>query len=72
MQDEDNSYLDPNYQCIKWQPHLQNKWTPLYDVNCKELWVEIYVGTSSHPRVFILEQKQLREHRVKQNKWKQL
>lgn len=40
MQDADNSYLDPNYQCIKWQPHQQNKWTPLYDANCKELWVE--------------------------------
>lgn len=39
MQDADNSYLDPNYQCIKWQPHQQNKWTPLYDANCKELWV---------------------------------
>ncbi|MBN3294968.1 MYRF factor, partial [Amia calva] len=37
MQDSDSSYLDPNYQCIKWQPHLQNKWTPLYDANCKEL-----------------------------------
>nr|XP_029511530.1 myelin regulatory factor-like [Oncorhynchus nerka] len=37
MADADNSYLDPNYQCIKWQPHQQNKWTPLYDVNCKEL-----------------------------------
>lgn len=37
MQDADNSYMDPNYQCIKWQPHQQNKWTPLYDVNCKEL-----------------------------------
>ncbi|XP_029952551.1 myelin regulatory factor isoform X2 [Salarias fasciatus] len=37
MQDADNAYLDPNYQCIKWQPHQQNKWTPLYDVNCKEL-----------------------------------
>lgn len=49
MQDADNSYLDPNYQCIKWQPHLQNKWTPLYDINCKELWVHcsiffIYCG----------------------------
>lgn len=40
MQDADSGYLDPNYQCIKWQPHQQNKWTPLYDANCKELWVE--------------------------------
>lgn len=40
IQDADNGYLDPNYQCIKWQPHQQNKWTPLYDANCKELWVE--------------------------------
>ncbi len=40
MQDADNAYLDPNYQCIKWQPHQQSKWTPLYDANCKELWVE--------------------------------
>lgn len=39
MQDADNTYLDPNYQCIKWQPHQQNKWIPLYDANCKELWV---------------------------------
>uniref|UniRef100_H3B9W9 Myelin regulatory factor n=1 Tax=Latimeria chalumnae TaxID=7897 RepID=H3B9W9_LATCH len=31
------TYLDPNYQCIKWQPHQQNKWATLYDVNCKEL-----------------------------------
>uniref|UniRef100_A0A3Q4HF16 Myelin regulatory factor n=1 Tax=Neolamprologus brichardi TaxID=32507 RepID=A0A3Q4HF16_NEOBR len=36
MQDADNAYLDPNYQCIKWQPHQQNKWTLLYDANCKE------------------------------------
>ncbi|XP_068459679.1 myelin regulatory factor isoform X6 [Clinocottus analis] len=42
MQDEDNSYMDPNYQCIKWQPHQQNKWTPLYDVNCKELPMPTY------------------------------
>lgn len=39
MQDADSTYLDPNYQCIKWQPHQQSKWTPLYDANCKELWV---------------------------------
>lgn len=44
MQDADNSYLDPNYQCIKWQPHQQNKWTPLYDANCKELWVEFILA----------------------------
>ncbi|XP_059507988.1 myelin regulatory factor isoform X6 [Stegostoma tigrinum] len=40
MQDTDSlngSYLDPNYQCIKWQPHQQNKWTTLCDVNCKDL-----------------------------------
>uniref|UniRef100_A0A8C9W2Q2 Myelin regulatory factor n=1 Tax=Scleropages formosus TaxID=113540 RepID=A0A8C9W2Q2_SCLFO len=37
IQDAENSYLDPNYQCIKWQPHQQNKWTPLYDANYKEL-----------------------------------
>nr|XP_005988086.1 PREDICTED: myelin regulatory factor-like [Latimeria chalumnae] len=40
MQDNDSlngTYLDPNYQCIKWQPHQQNKWATLYDVNCKEL-----------------------------------
>uniref|UniRef100_A0A8C3ABR5 Myelin regulatory factor n=1 Tax=Cyclopterus lumpus TaxID=8103 RepID=A0A8C3ABR5_CYCLU len=42
MQDADNSYMDPNYQCIKWQPHQQNKWTPLYDVNCKELPMPTY------------------------------
>ncbi|XP_031717587.1 myelin regulatory factor isoform X6 [Anarrhichthys ocellatus] len=42
MQDADNSYLDPNYQCIKWQPHQQNKWTTLYDVNCKELPMPTY------------------------------
>lgn len=44
MQDADNAYLDPNYQCIKWQPHQQSKWTPLYDANCKELWVEFIVA----------------------------
>lgn len=44
MQDADNSYLDPNYQCIKWQPHQQSKWTPLYDANCKELWVEFILA----------------------------
>lgn len=44
MQDADSSYLDPNYQCIKWQPHQQNKWTPLYDANCKELWVEFILA----------------------------
>lgn len=42
MQDADNSYLDPNYQCIKWQPHQQNKWTPLFDANCKELPMQTY------------------------------
>ncbi|XP_056243924.1 myelin regulatory factor isoform X4 [Seriola aureovittata] len=42
MQDADNTYLDPNYQCIKWQPHQQNKWTPLYDANCKELPMPTY------------------------------
>ncbi|XP_017261628.1 myelin regulatory factor isoform X3 [Kryptolebias marmoratus] len=42
MQDADNTYLDPNYQCIKWQPHQQNKWTLLYDVNCKELPMPTY------------------------------
>ncbi|XP_056273647.1 myelin regulatory factor isoform X3 [Pseudoliparis swirei] len=42
MQDADNSYMDPNYQCIKWQPHQQNKWTTLYDVNCKELPMPTY------------------------------
>ncbi|XP_055780266.1 myelin regulatory factor-like isoform X7 [Salvelinus fontinalis] len=42
MAEADNSYLDPNYQCIKWQPHQQNKWTPLYDVNCKELPMPTY------------------------------
>ncbi|XP_028814283.1 myelin regulatory factor isoform X3 [Denticeps clupeoides] len=42
MQDAENSYLDPNYQCIKWQPHQQNKWTPLYDANCKELPMPTY------------------------------
>ncbi|MGH0150790.1 UNVERIFIED_CONTAM: hypothetical protein FKN15_022239 [Acipenser sinensis] len=42
MQDSDSSYLDPNYQCIKWQPHQQNKWATLYDVNCKELPMPTY------------------------------
>ncbi|XP_027856486.1 myelin regulatory factor isoform X1 [Xiphophorus couchianus] len=42
MQDADNSYLDPNYQCIKWQPHQQNKWTPLYDANGKDLPMPTY------------------------------
>ncbi|XP_054633354.1 myelin regulatory factor isoform X4 [Dunckerocampus dactyliophorus] len=42
MQDADSGYLDPNYQCIKWQPHQQNKWTPLYDANCKELPMPTY------------------------------
>lgn len=49
MQDGDNAYLDPNYQCIKWQPHQQNKWTPLYDVNCKELWVEFKIEHTCSP-----------------------
>ncbi|KAM9377240.1 myelin regulatory factor [Pholidichthys leucotaenia] len=42
MQDADNAYLDPNYQCIKWQPHQQSKWTLLYDANCKELPMPTY------------------------------
>ncbi|XP_051917821.1 myelin regulatory factor isoform X7 [Hippocampus zosterae] len=42
MQDADNGYMDPNYQCIKWQPHQQNKWTALYDANCKELPMPTY------------------------------
>ncbi|XP_044540614.1 myelin regulatory factor, partial [Gracilinanus agilis] len=40
MQDNESlngSYLDPNYQSIKWQPHQQNKWATLYDANYKEL-----------------------------------
>uniref|UniRef100_A0A2I3HLL2 Myelin regulatory factor n=1 Tax=Nomascus leucogenys TaxID=61853 RepID=A0A2I3HLL2_NOMLE len=40
LQDSDSlsgSYLDPNYQSIKWQPHQQNKWATLYDANYKEL-----------------------------------
>ncbi|XP_060032293.1 myelin regulatory factor isoform X3 [Erinaceus europaeus] len=40
LQDSDSlsgSYLDPNYQSIKWQPHQQNKWASLYDANYKEL-----------------------------------
>uniref|UniRef100_A0A8C0GTH2 Myelin regulatory factor n=1 Tax=Chelonoidis abingdonii TaxID=106734 RepID=A0A8C0GTH2_CHEAB len=40
IQDNDSlngSYLDPNYQSIKWQPHQQNKWVILYDANYKEL-----------------------------------
>uniref|UniRef100_A0A8C8RUB2 Myelin regulatory factor n=1 Tax=Pelusios castaneus TaxID=367368 RepID=A0A8C8RUB2_9SAUR len=40
IQDNDSlngSYLDPNYQSIKWQPHQQNKWVTLYDANYKEL-----------------------------------
>ncbi|CAG08769.1 unnamed protein product [Tetraodon nigroviridis] len=44
MQDADNTYLDPNYQCIKWQPHQQSKWTPLYDANGKELWVDLILA----------------------------
>ncbi|KAK7922057.1 hypothetical protein WMY93_008959 [Mugilogobius chulae] len=42
MQDADSAYLDPNYQCIKWQPHQQNKWSPLYDADCKELPMPTY------------------------------
>lgn len=42
MQEADSAYLDPNYQCIKWQPHQQNKWTALYDVDCKELPMPTY------------------------------
>ncbi|XP_035379727.1 myelin regulatory factor isoform X2 [Electrophorus electricus] len=42
MQDAESSYLDPNYQCIKWQPHQQNKWTPLYDASGKEIPMPTY------------------------------
>ncbi|XP_010224691.1 PREDICTED: myelin regulatory factor isoform X2 [Tinamus guttatus] len=45
IQDNDSlngSYLDPNYQSIKWQPHQQNKWATLYDANYKELPVLTY------------------------------
>ncbi|XP_075044044.1 myelin regulatory factor isoform X2 [Mixophyes fleayi] len=45
MQDNDSlngSYLDPNYQSIKWQPHQQNKWIALYDSNYKELPMPTY------------------------------
>ncbi|XP_077451750.1 myelin regulatory factor isoform X2 [Stigmatopora argus] len=42
MQDAENGYMDPNYQCIKWQPHQQNKWTALYDANGKELPMPTY------------------------------
>ncbi|KAM8939192.1 myelin regulatory factor [Pelodytes ibericus] len=45
MQDTDSlngSYLDPNYQSIKWQSHQQNKWVSLYDSNYKELPMPTY------------------------------
>ncbi|KAM6460090.1 myelin regulatory factor isoform 8-T9 [Liasis olivaceus] len=46
IQDNDSlnssSYLDPNYQSIKWQPHQQNKWSTLYDANYKELPMPTY------------------------------
>uniref|UniRef100_F7DI59 Myelin regulatory factor n=1 Tax=Ornithorhynchus anatinus TaxID=9258 RepID=F7DI59_ORNAN len=45
MQDNDSlngSYLDPNYQSIKWQPHQQNKWASLYDASYKELPMPTY------------------------------
>ncbi|OCT81824.1 hypothetical protein XELAEV_18024331mg [Xenopus laevis] len=45
IQDNDSlngSYLDPNYQSIKWQPHQQNKWVPLYDASYKELPMPTY------------------------------
>lgn len=45
MQDNDSlngSYMDPNYQSIKWQPHLQNKWVTLYDSSYKELPMPTY------------------------------
>ncbi|TRY97016.1 hypothetical protein DNTS_001438 [Danionella cerebrum] len=42
IQDTETSYLDPNYQCIKWQAHQQNKWTPLYDSSGKELPMVTY------------------------------
>uniref|UniRef100_A0A8D2J276 Myelin regulatory factor n=1 Tax=Varanus komodoensis TaxID=61221 RepID=A0A8D2J276_VARKO len=45
IQDSDSlngSYLDPNYQSIKWQPHQQNKWATLYDANYKELPMPTY------------------------------
>ncbi|XP_076972132.1 myelin regulatory factor [Tamandua tetradactyla] len=45
LQDSDSlsgSYLDPNYQSIKWQPHQQNKWATLYDANYKELPMPTY------------------------------
>lgn len=57
MQDADNSYLDPNYQCIKWQPHQQNKWTPLFDANCKELWVDLILTCSLTLSLFFREAK---------------
>ncbi|XP_077177291.1 myelin regulatory factor isoform X4 [Paroedura picta] len=45
IQDNDSlngSYLDPNYQSIKWQPHQQNKWATLFDANYKELPMPTY------------------------------
>uniref|UniRef100_K7GBL1 Myelin regulatory factor n=1 Tax=Pelodiscus sinensis TaxID=13735 RepID=K7GBL1_PELSI len=45
IQDNDSlngSYLDPNYQAIKWQPHQQNKWVTLYDASYKELPLPTY------------------------------
>ncbi|XP_034276073.1 myelin regulatory factor isoform X3 [Pantherophis guttatus] len=46
IQDNDSlnssSYLDPNYQSIKWQPHQQNKWSTLYDATYKELPMPTY------------------------------
>lgn len=69
MQDADNAYLDPNYQCIKWQPHQQNKWTPLYDANCKELWVDFVLAYLYILRFLFWGEKELkalcREPRLK-------
>ncbi len=48
MQDVENSYLDPNYQCIKWQPHQQNNGLHYTTPVEKELWVLLWSYTLLH------------------------
>lgn len=72
MQDADNAYLDPNYQCIKWQPHQQSKWTPLYDANCKELWVEFILAYLYILRSFLIRGCGGGGLKTVKQKWKKL
>ncbi len=37
LSNDPSIFMDPNYQCIKFQPFQEHTWLPLADDNFKEL-----------------------------------